>query len=40
MVGLVCRIEENNNGVEEIMKDDFEKGAKNEKRGKRLRSNV
>lgn len=33
-------MEENNNVVEEIMKDDFEEGVQNEKKGKYLRSNV
>ena len=40
IVGLVCRIKENNNVVEEIMKDDFDEGVENEKGGRRLRLDV
>ena len=39
-VRLVCRMEENNNVVEETMNDDFEEGIENEKGGRRLRSDV
>lgn len=40
IVGLMYRMEENNNGKEEIMKDDFKEGAQNEKRSGCLKSDV
>lgn len=40
IVDFMCRMEENNNDVDEIMKDDFEEGDQNEKRVKHLKSDV
>ena len=40
IIGLVCRIEENNNVVEPIINDDFDEGVENEKGGRCLRSDV